>query len=101
MKNFLAVSGKFSLFAAFVLATCIHSFAQVGLRNAMDMDGDGKADYTIFRPSNNFWYILKSGGGIAQQPFGVANEDFIAPGDYDGDGGFCLKVRVFDGLSCI
>src|SRR5262245_29133574 len=60
--------------------------AQVSLRRALDQDNDGKADLAIFRPSTNVWYISKSGGGINIQTFGLANSDYMTPGDYDNDG---------------
>jgi hypothetical protein len=50
-----------------------------------DYDGDGTDDLAVFRPSNGFWYITKSGGGNDFIPFGIAT-DIPAPGDYDGDG---------------
>lgn len=55
------------------------------LRKA-DLDGDGKADVSLFRNSNSVWYSLSSSNGLFQsQQFG-ATGDKIVPGDYDGDG---------------
>ena len=61
--------------------------AQIALREALDFDRDGKADYTQYRPSDYFWYTLPSGGGggYLAQAWGVANMDRFTPGDYDGD----------------
>ncbi len=86
MRSFLAAFGKSALFAALVSVLALSTFGQLSLRKAVDYDADGKADYSIFRPSTNEWYIIKSGGGIRVQQFGVANEDFMVPGDFDGDG---------------
>jgi uncharacterized delta-60 repeat protein len=51
-----------------------------------DYDGDGRADVSVFRASENRWYVLRSSDGvIAQQVFAVAG-DIPVPSDYDGDG---------------
>lgn len=86
MRSFLAAFGKSAFLTALVSVLAISAFAQVSLRDALDSNNDNKADFMIFRPSNNTWYILNSAGGIRQQAFGVANTDFLTPGDYDGDG---------------
>ncbi|MGC2238471.1 MAG: FG-GAP-like repeat-containing protein [Pyrinomonadaceae bacterium] len=53
---------------------------------AFDYDGDGKADISVFRPSENRWYVLRSSdSGVTQQVFAV-NGDVPVPADYDGDG---------------
>lgn len=57
-----------------------------------DYDGDNKIDIAVFRPSNNFWYILKSGGGISVIQFGQAG-DVPLMADWDGDGKSDLSVK--------
>jgi len=56
-----------------------------------DYDGDGRADVSVFRPSNGNWYLLQSQNGLSTQNFGL-NGDIITPGDFDGDGKTDLGV---------
>ena len=85
MSRFIAPIGRFATVALLATLLSIPSFAQVSLREALDFDGDQKADFTIFRPSENAWYILGSSGSFQYQQWGIANEDRLVPGDYDGD----------------
>ena len=85
MRNFLTLSSKIVGVAVFALLLTVSSFAQPKLTRAMDTDLNLKADFSVFRPTNNFWYISKSGGGFVFQPFGTAGDDVPAPGDFDGD----------------
>ncbi len=51
-----------------------------------DYDGDGRADISLFRPSNRVWYILNSGNSsVSYNQFGLST-DKIVPADFDGDG---------------
>jgi uncharacterized delta-60 repeat protein len=50
-----------------------------------DYDGDGRADVSVFRPSNGGWYIDRSTAGFTAITFGAAT-DRVVPADYDGDG---------------
>jgi uncharacterized delta-60 repeat protein len=57
-----------------------------------DFDGDGKLDAAVFRPSNSYWYILRSSDSqFVQQPFGLAT-DVPVPADYNGDGATDIAV---------
>ncbi len=66
---------------------------QVVLRvTPYDYDGDGRADISVFRPSNGFWYLLGSqSGAFSARQFGQSG-DQIVPADYDGDGKTDLAV---------
>jgi hypothetical protein len=56
-------------------------------RSTSDLSGDGKNDFTVFRPSEGNWYALfdAAGGGYNSVLLGESGNR-IAPGDYDGDG---------------
>ncbi len=56
-----------------------------------DYDGDGRADVSVFRPSEGNWYLSQSQNGFSVQNFGL-NGDIITPGDFDGDGKTDLAV---------
>ncbi len=61
-----------------------------------DFDGDGKADISVFRPSDRTWYLNRSTQGLSATQFGLSN-DKLVPADYDGDGR--TDVAVFrDGV---
>jgi len=83
LKNFCAIGRFVFLFVISLTA----ANGQESLRDALDFDGDNKADPVVARPANNTWYTFKSGGaGFETRTFGAAVTDIPAPGDYDGDG---------------
>ena len=50
-----------------------------------DFDGDGRTDVSVFRNSDNTWYIYRSSDNtLFAQAFGAAG-DRLAPADFDGD----------------
>jgi len=59
-----------------------------------DFDSDGKADLSVFRPSNGTWYINQSSAGFTSTAFGQ-NGDRIVPANYDGD--FKTDIAVYRG----
>ncbi|HEX8396901.1 MAG TPA: FG-GAP-like repeat-containing protein [Pyrinomonadaceae bacterium] len=54
-------------------------------RALFDFDGDGRTDYVVFRPANNFWYLQRSTAGFSAVQFGNSTDKPV-PADYDGDG---------------
>lgn len=68
-----------------------------------DYDGDGKTDFSVFRPDNNAhtgtWYVLySSSNSWTSFIFGIES-DMVVPADYDGDGKTDAAVwRATDGF---
>jgi uncharacterized delta-60 repeat protein len=56
-----------------------------GSRTRFDFDGDGKADVSVFRPSDRIWYLDQSTNGFSATQWGLST-DKLTPADYDGDG---------------
>lgn len=51
-----------------------------------DFDGDGKTDYSVYRPSTGDWVVEKSSdSSTSTTAWGGFAGDIIVPGDYDGD----------------
>jgi hypothetical protein len=57
-----------------------------------DYDGDGRSDFAVVRTEDRggidrrVFYILHRDGTARGAQWGLANDDDIVPGDYDGDG---------------
>jgi hypothetical protein len=58
----------------------------VGRPAAADVDGDGKSDVTVFRPSTGIWYLRNIVTGLFEFYQWGLNGDVPVSGDYDGDG---------------
>jgi hypothetical protein len=74
---------------------------QLGPKRPVDFDGDGRQDYSVLRFPNvpppgeapiTYWNLNSTTGVQGAGPWGNANADFPAPGDYDGDGKDDLAV---------
>lgn len=95
----LQSDGKILLGGAFVkinglsavrIARLLNS--SVPLRILFDYDGDGKADVSVYRSSNNYWYLSRSSDAqLTYYYFGVPG-DIPTPADYDGDGKTDLAI---------
>jgi len=85
--NRILIGGEFILvnnFSAVRIARLLNNTAAP--KTLFDYDGDGRADFSVFRPSTNRWYEFLSGSSsVIEQTFGISG-DVVAPADYDGDG---------------
>ncbi len=73
----------------------------------IDIDGDGKTDLSIFRPSggneingSQWWWLNSSSGTNGAVPFG-SSTDIRTPADFTGDGktdlAFWRPINIFNG----
>ncbi len=56
-----------------------------------DFDGDSRADISVFRDSDSFWYFFNSNSGLGAMQFGIAGDEPVSA-DYDGDGKSDLAI---------
>lgn len=65
----------------------------------LDFNGDGRTDYSIFRNTNNTWFISPNAdSSFFGVQFGLSSSDILTPGDYDGDGRTDIAVwRIAEG----
>jgi FG-GAP-like repeat len=93
--------GAYSPGATSVWYTSLNPATNYGARNwgttgdvpvQGDYDNDNISDLAVFRPSNNFWYVLRSSDStLFSYQWGNAG-DIPVPGDYDGDRRIDLAV---------
>ena len=89
--------------SAWVVSVATSGAASTDKPASADFDGDGKADFTVWRDSDHTFYSLLSGSSYAAQnvtlPSGAsisgcpANANCIVSADYDGDGKANYAIR--------
>jgi uncharacterized delta-60 repeat protein len=65
--------------------------SNANIRTRFDFDGDGRADVSVFRPSDRTWYLNQSTNGFSATQWGLST-DKLVPADYDGDGKTDISV---------
>ncbi|HEV2424911.1 MAG TPA: SBBP repeat-containing protein [Terriglobia bacterium] len=76
-------SGASDAFVSVIGGTNVLPLAEAPTLN-VDFDGDGLADFAIWRPGTDTWW-LDSGAGIQSQIYGLSGDVPVAA-DFDGDG---------------
>lgn len=64
----------------------IYGEPRAASHHSSDFDGDGAADFVVFRPSTGSWFVLNSGNSTFQAVQFGQNGDVPVDGDFDGDG---------------
>jgi len=78
---------KIILSVAFIVSVVLPTYSIAATSTSGDFDGDGKADFAVWRPSVGGWYILSSStGNPLPTTFWGLSGDIPVPADYDGDG---------------
>lgn len=84
--------GKVLVAGDFNKVNNVYKFGVARLNNSapagkpFDYDGDGRSDVSVFRPSENKWFIFKSADSTVSQPIFGSAGDIPTPADFDGDG---------------
>ena len=68
--------------AATIAERTITTTSNLYIYHGNDFTGNNKADITVYRPSNGYWYV-KGGSYVC---WGIQAGDIPVPGDYNGDG---------------
>ena len=95
MTRFFVSTAKCCAAALLALLLASPLNAQVTLTKALDFDGDGRTDPATVRRQNGVmhWWILRSSDyGYNVYQWGL-DTDYVAPGDYDGDGRFDIAIQ--------
>ena len=74
-----------------LLNTGLWATRNPALGQQVDYFGNGKADFSVWRPSNGTWYSTDGAGHSLTRPWGMST-DIPLVGDYDGDGKTDLAV---------
>jgi uncharacterized delta-60 repeat protein len=82
----IIIGGEFSRYKNVAKVGIARLSNSAPLKTLFDYDGDGRADVSVFRPSENRWYIFRSSNSTVYERFFGNTNDVLSPADYDGDG---------------